>query len=171
MEKYLSVPIANTVNSGTTTSTTANKLVQTGQNFTTTITVGDVVRNTTDSTWATVTAIDSATTLSLSADIMASGETYVIYSPTNATNQIMNANNVVLCTQATTSTVTVLYSTASSASDVLTITHQATAAGVITVRQAFENALILAATPKSGPTPTVQVVLPTGVIVVGMALA
>ncbi len=65
--------------SGTTTSATANKLVQTGQNFTSTVRVSDVVYNTTDSTAATVTAIDSDTVLSLSEDIMASGEAYVIY--------------------------------------------------------------------------------------------
>ena len=67
------------VDSGTTTSTTANKLVETGQNFETTISVGDLVHNTTDDTFAYVTAIDSDTTLSISSDIMASGETYVIY--------------------------------------------------------------------------------------------
>lgn len=41
--------------------------------------VGDIIINTTDGTTATVTAIDSDTTLSISADIMASGEAYVIY--------------------------------------------------------------------------------------------
>lgn len=171
MEKYLSVPIATQVDSGTTTATTANKLVQSGQSFDVTVQVGDVVRNTTDSTWATVTAVDSATILSLSADIMESGETFEIYSATVSTNQLMSAKNVVFCSQATTATVTVLYSTSSSASDVLTITHKATGTGVITVRQAFEDALVLAANPKSNPSPTVQVVLPTGVVVVGMALA
>lgn len=65
--------------SGTTTATTANKLVQTGQNFTTTVRVGDVVYNTTDTTAATVNAVDSDTTLSLSEDIMESGDSYAIY--------------------------------------------------------------------------------------------
>ena len=41
--------------------------------------VGDIIYNTTDSTVATVTAVDSATALSISADIMASGESYTIY--------------------------------------------------------------------------------------------
>jgi len=68
------------VDSGTTTSTTADKLVQTGQNFDVTITIGDIVHNTTDDTYADVTAVDSATTLSLGADIMASGETFIIQS-------------------------------------------------------------------------------------------
>ena len=58
---------------------TANKLVETGQNFATTVRVGDIVYNTTDSTAATVTSVDSDTTLSLSEDIMESGDSYTIY--------------------------------------------------------------------------------------------
>ena len=65
--------------SGTTSATTANKLVETGQNLATTVRVGDIVYNTTDSTAATVTSVDSDTTLSLSEDIMESGDSYTIY--------------------------------------------------------------------------------------------
>lgn len=169
--KYLSLPMANTVDSGTTTSTTSNKLVQSGQNFTTTVTVGDVVWNTTDGTWARVTAVDSATTLSLSADIMASGEDFIIYSGTETTEQLMSAENVVIANQATTTTVTVLYSTSSSASDVLTIKHEAIATGSISVRRAIEEALKLAASPKSAPQVAVPVVLPSGVVLATVALA
>jgi len=62
------------------TSTSANKLVDSGGAFTSgvTVDVGDEVHNTTDDTYAFVTAVDSATQLSLSADIMASGENYTI---------------------------------------------------------------------------------------------
>jgi len=72
------VTFSSLKDSGTTTATTANKLVDGTQNFTSTVRVGDLVKNTTDSTSATVTAVDSDTTLSLSADIMASGEAYQI---------------------------------------------------------------------------------------------
>jgi len=65
--------------SGTTDGTTASKLVQSGQNFTSTVSVGNVVHNTTDDTFAYVSAVDSDTTLSLTADIMVSGEAYTIY--------------------------------------------------------------------------------------------
>jgi len=65
--------------SGTTTSASANKLIQTGQNFLTTVDVDDVVFNTTDNTYALVTSVDSDTQLTLSADIMASGENFEIY--------------------------------------------------------------------------------------------
>ena len=63
---------------GTATSTTSNKLEDAAGQFTANVKVGDIVSNTTDSTTASVTAIDSNTILSLSADIMASGEAYVI---------------------------------------------------------------------------------------------
>ena len=71
----------NPAESGTTTSTTANKLIETGQNFTSTVQVGDIVLNTTDDTKSTVSSVDSDTQLTLAADIIASGETYVIYRP------------------------------------------------------------------------------------------
>jgi hypothetical protein len=64
------------------TGTTSNELVDSAGDFVNkNIKVGDIVYNTTDSTVATVSAIDSATVLSISADIMASGETYRIFRP------------------------------------------------------------------------------------------
>ena len=71
----------NPAESGTTTSTTTNKLIETGQNFTSTVIVGDIVLNTTDNTKSTVSSVDSDTQLTLADDIMVSGETYVIYRP------------------------------------------------------------------------------------------
>jgi len=65
--------------SGTTTATTTNKLVDSGETFESKVQVGDIVYNTSDSTAATVTAVDSDTQLSLSESIMASGENYTIY--------------------------------------------------------------------------------------------
>jgi phage-related protein len=63
--------------SSTTTALSTNKLVDTNQYFT----ARYLNTTVTDSggTTTTVTAVDSATTLSLAADIMASGETYTIY--------------------------------------------------------------------------------------------
>ena len=68
--------------SGAATGTTANKLVDSAGAFTSNL-QGYIVYNTTDNTAATVTGVDSATELSLSADIMASGETYVLYADAN----------------------------------------------------------------------------------------
>lgn len=78
------VPIpdpATEVTSGTTVgAAVAFKLVDTGVDFTTMgIQTNAIVYNTTDTTCAFVTAVDDANTLSLSADIMASGENYTIY--------------------------------------------------------------------------------------------
>jgi len=71
------------ISTGTTDGTTASKLVDSGAAFDTDGTsVGDVVLNTTDSTRAKITAIDSSTTLSLDADIMVSGEDYEIWDST-----------------------------------------------------------------------------------------
>lgn len=62
------------------TSTTANKLVDTAGAFVVNgIAVGDIIKNTTTGKFALVTAIDSATQLSVGADIFSSTNTYVIY--------------------------------------------------------------------------------------------
>ena len=67
------------LDSGTTTSTVAFQLVQTGQDFTSTVVVGAKVKNTITNNWAMVTIINSATTLTLDTDIMVSGQTFEIY--------------------------------------------------------------------------------------------
>jgi len=64
--------------SGTATGTTTNKLVDSNQNFLTTVKVGMTVYNTTDSTVTNVTAVDSDTQLTLADDIMVSGEAYQV---------------------------------------------------------------------------------------------
>jgi microcystin-dependent protein len=84
------------IDSGTTTATTANKLVQSGQNFLTTVSIGQIVFNSTDSTWAYVTAVDSDTTLSLSSDIMANAEAYTIYATPYLPSAWVECNGQVL---------------------------------------------------------------------------
>lgn len=69
---------------GTATATTSNKLTDSAGAFTTAganglIAVGDIIKNTTTGKFALVTAIDSATALSLGADIMSNTNTYQIY--------------------------------------------------------------------------------------------
>ena len=65
---------------GTTTSTTASKLIDSSGRFVNDVSVGDTVLNTTDSTSTTVSAIDSTTQLSVASDIFVSGENYEITS-------------------------------------------------------------------------------------------
>ena len=67
-----------TVMSGTATSSASNKLIDASENFTNKVLVNDVVKNTTDNTIATVTAIDDNNHLSISSNIMHSGENYTI---------------------------------------------------------------------------------------------
>ncbi len=67
-----------TLSSGTATSTTSGKLVDTGATFTAVYAEG-WVHNTTSDTWAKITAVDGTTTLSLSDHIMASGNAYTIF--------------------------------------------------------------------------------------------
>ena len=77
--KYERLYIKGRQSSGTTTATTADKLVNSAARFDWIgITIGDRVRNTTDDTETTVTAIDSATTLSLAADIFTDAENYSV---------------------------------------------------------------------------------------------
>jgi surface protein len=66
------------VNSGAATSTATNKLIQTGQNFLSTVTVGDIVRRTSAGTYAEVTAVDSDTQLSLSSNLITTTTSYTI---------------------------------------------------------------------------------------------
>jgi hypothetical protein len=64
-------------NSGTTTAATANKLVDVGADFSS-VSVGDIVYNTTDNTSATVTAIDTSTIITLSLEMTLNGKNYFI---------------------------------------------------------------------------------------------
>ncbi|MCK5013631.1 MAG: hypothetical protein KAS66_07415, partial [Candidatus Omnitrophica bacterium] len=56
-----------------------HKLKDTGQNFLTTVKVGMIVKNTTDTTYSYVTAVVSDTELTLNDDIMDDSEDYTIY--------------------------------------------------------------------------------------------
>lgn len=64
---------------GTTDGSAANKLIDSSESFGAAgVLVGAIVKNTTDNTYASVTAVDSDTQLSLSANIFTSGEGYII---------------------------------------------------------------------------------------------
>jgi len=74
--------VAGASTSGTTDGVAANKLVDSTAAFTSNV-LNYIVYNTTDSTVATVTSVDDANTLTLSADIMDTGEAYTIYEDNN----------------------------------------------------------------------------------------
>ncbi len=74
------IPFPAIRESGVTTSTSTNKLIDSSANFLIQeAKVGDIVYNLTDETAATVIAVDSNTALTLNANIMTSGKTYILY--------------------------------------------------------------------------------------------
>ena len=77
VKKITSFKMVQFQSSGSATATTADKLVDSAASFGSSL-VDKVVYNTTDDTTARITAVDSATQLTLDTDIMASGEDYVI---------------------------------------------------------------------------------------------
>jgi len=70
---------ADEVDSGTASGTNPNELIDGSKDFTNTVTIGDVVFNDTNNTYARVTNV-TATVLTLDIDIMTSGEDYSIQS-------------------------------------------------------------------------------------------
>ena len=88
------IPMPNVIVTSTATTTTANKLVDSTKNFSSlgtnplNVQVGDIVYNTTTSTAATVTNVDSATQLSLNANIMTATNAYTLYSGTNTAGSV-----------------------------------------------------------------------------------
>lgn len=67
--------------SGSATNTVANSLVDSAASFVGKVKVGDIVYKASDYTMAGVTAVDSDTQLSLSVNIITSGDAYAIYRP------------------------------------------------------------------------------------------
>ena len=175
MAKFVKVPIQDALVSSAATATTSDKLVDSGQTFTSSVEVGDYIHNTTDGTFATITAIDSDTTLSISADIMANTEDYVIYSATSASvEKIISAERFLLAEQPATAANAIGATTISYASggkDVLTITHSGNQLTSVAVASAFESAILGAFSNNIRPEVSKLVSLPSGVGVFGVALA
>ena len=89
------IPMPNViVQSQSTSIATPNKLIDSTKNFSSSgvnplnVQVGDIVYNTTSSLAATVTNVDSATQLSLNANIMTATNAYTLYSGTNTAGSI-----------------------------------------------------------------------------------
>ena len=83
-------PSSGTYPARTTTGvTTTDKLIFATGAFTSTVKVGFIVINTTGNTTAYVTAVDSDTQLSLSVDIMATAENFVIYGEAESNGAVL----------------------------------------------------------------------------------
>lgn len=134
MEKFLNVPVFKLLANGTTTAGTANKLTDSSATFQTAgVAVGDIIHNSTDNTYTTVTAVDSETVLSVSTTVPNS-KAYFIHSATLSNSQLVSASGVLLVEQASTSTVTIAYDSPSASADVITLTHVPVSAGSEAVR-------------------------------------
>jgi len=171
MAKFLNVAIAPSVDTGTTDGVPsgANDLIDSGQNFLTTVSVGDLVHNTTDDAWHVVSAVVDDDNLTLVTGTVATAKAYVIYdgNSSNYTNQLVSAEGIKLAAQATASTTTLTY--ASGGADVLTITH-----GIVTgvaFRTAVEAAIVKAFSVGNRPSATAELAIPSGVVVTGIAIA
>ena len=141
MEKFLNVPVFKLLASGTTDDDgTPTDLIDSGADFVTAgVQVGDIVHNSTDNTYHTVTSV-TADTLGVTGGGLETGKAYFIHSATISNNQLVSGSGVLLVEQATTSTVTITYDGAASA-DVVTLTHVPVASGSEAVRDLIEDAI------------------------------
>jgi hypothetical protein len=76
--KLIAPTPASNRTTGTTTSTTNFKLVDSGASFLSTVSAGDVVKNVTDTTYSYVVSVDSDTELTIWDNIFVSGESYSV---------------------------------------------------------------------------------------------
>lgn len=80
---------------GTTTGSGAYKLIDSSAKFTKTVSIGDTINNTTDSTSSVITSIDSDTQINVQADIFNSGESYSVADTNNYTPQLLQSNTII----------------------------------------------------------------------------
>ena len=159
MAKFISVPLAAVINSGTTTETIADKLVQSGQDFLSTVRVGDIIVNNTNETTAVVTEVDSDTILSVSPDLFLVDEDFTIYSSTITVDQIINATGALLVVQAGIDEVKITY-LGQEWKGWISISHTPLVSGSVDFRTAVQNAIIESLSAKNNLKSVFPIVLP-----------
>ncbi len=178
MSKFLKIQKNTVLLSSTVTGESANKLIDSTQDFTTNgVVVGDLVYRNGVGT-AFITAIDSATQLSISADLFAggppSGENYQILdaSNTEGDDDILNASEVLFVDAQSNGNVRYYVGEDVSTGYVEIVTSASTAAeaeeyvqSIITALGNIEEGKFL------NPVPTINVLVPEGIIVVGASFA
>tara|TARA_R100000988_G_scaffold102232_1_gene77297 strand:+ start:1103 stop:2101 length:999 start_codon:yes stop_codon:yes gene_type:complete len=97
-------------------------LFDSGQNFSTTVSPGDMVYNTTDNVSARVVSVDSNFRLTLSGSIMATGDTFNILDEVTYDEQLVSLSELVMV-QRTTAYTTTIYYGAGAGNDTIVITH------------------------------------------------
>jgi len=164
MSKYLKLPIADQLATGTTDGiSVAFEINLTTATFITDgVSVGDYAYNDTDDTSAVVTAVNSETSLTVSLDVFPTAKAFIILSASaSQVSQLVDSASIVLATQTTTDT-TVLQ-TVAAANDTVTITH--TLLALPLAQQGVQAGMELAASPNSRPKPSQEVILDGAVII------
>lgn len=181
MAKFLKIPVAPSVDSGTTSSggSGANNLIDTGQSFLTTVSVGDYVVNTTANPdeWYTVDAVVDNENLTLTAITTGAAasiittQAYTIYdgNSANYTNQLVSAEGVKLVDQTDSLTVDLSYSAGGTGTDVISINHSDNNTGTQT-REDIENAILDIHANGSRPDVARKVTLSDDIIVTSIAI-
>lgn len=169
MAKFVKVQVQNLLDSGTDATGTTSKLTVAS---TATFAIGDYVHNTTDATYATITAIDSGTVASLSADIMDVAEGYAVYSATASVNRLISAERFLLSEQpapATNGIGTTTVNYASGGADIVTLTHVPQGILITDMAVAIETAAALAHSNNNRPATSAEVSLPVAVLNLSIA--
>jgi hypothetical protein len=141
MAKFIKIRVQTLLDAGTDATGTEDKLTVAS---TAAFKEGDIVHNTSDNTFATITAIDSATVASLSADIMDDDETYSVYSATEYVEKPILAEGIALVKRGSNKyQSTINYTAGGTNTDVITVLHQPVASAYDTsVEQAIDNAIL-----------------------------
>jgi hypothetical protein len=163
MAKFIKIRTQVLLQAGTAGTTVTNKLTVVSSAG---LSVGDIIYNTSDNTFATITLIDSATLVTLSADIMASGETYSAYSATEYVDKPVLAEGVALVKRSATKNyeTTINYASNSTGTDIVTVLHQpVSSVYVTTVEQAVDNAILDVHSNGNRPDVAKLVSMPTGI--------
>lgn len=122
MSRFFKVKLYNTsVDSGTTSAGDADKLTEAGQNFQTTVTVGDIV--VAAGVVYVVTAVDSDTVLSVSNGGVPNTTAYTIYAGDAYTERIFSAENIINTSRTDAYNTVIKYNHAQAGFDTLTFTH------------------------------------------------
>lgn len=138
------------------------------------LSVGDIVHNRTDNTFATITVIDSGTLVTLSADIMASGESYSVYSATRYVDKPVLAEGVAIVKRATSNNyqTTINYSSNSAGTDIITVLHQPVASLYdLSVEQALDDAILDVHSNGQRPSVSKLVELPSTIKALAISIA
>ncbi len=124
MAKFFKVRLYNTsVDSGTTDAATADKLTQSGQNFLTTVSAGDIVVDSGGVVY-TVTAVDSNTVLSVDGGGVPDATAYTIYAGDAPTDRLFNVENIMYTFRSGDKATVIKYNHAQAGFDTLTFTHK-----------------------------------------------